>query len=622
MSRSLSVTPHQGPPSRSRVRSIESRQLAWRGKRDDAVVSSSALASKVAHDLTQGFPASESDTHQRSCGTITSKMLALQCIDRTKDEGLFGDAKEATLLEDVADTHNTHHHTEDAVALEEARQYFTLELRRFASMVEETKRKMHVEITEFRQRLAVQEAQANRNVADMQKYVDSAFNRADGLERVIEKFEEKLKLQEKTSLDKTKAQDVLTQGVENLQAEQDGVGRSVASLQSILADVDTRIRLVEERRSRDLVMVAQDIFQVVTGSVMDATDLQTFKYLHVTPSARDSATASCSVAHVSSTGYAPDRVINIKNLQDESVASKAHRYQVKETIWDAALFLGCREVGFFANSILVFCLVACTVVQGLFCLIVWNLAITSEENFNSVHELRLWRQNVSAVERQRVCSLDNSLPNNTHQFDIVDDLSLYTEPIFGGALLWGPTLCFLVNLSWAFSIWNVARELVDCLTATVWSYSPASKEMRILAHLNNYTVEEIPRNRVIWMFFIGLLQFVISFVLLFYGSTWLVTLTDLAELLSSAVALTYILEIDELFYLVLVPRQIKALMHNLDPLPLPVASFKIEQKFCNSGVAPLVWLVMLLGFMSYIFSFELNPLIFDALDVLDAICPG
>ena len=56
-------------------------------------------------------------------------------------------------------------------------------------------------------------------------------------------------------------------------------------------------------------------------------------------------------------------------------------------------------------------------------------------------------------------------------------------------------------------------------------------------------------------------------MLLFVGAQWLVTTTRSGDLLLNAVALTYIMDIDEDLFLTVVPRQIAVVIRNLEPLP-------------------------------------------------------
>jgi len=85
-------------------------------------------------------------------------------------------------------------------------------------------------------------------------------------------------------------------------------------------------------------------------------------------------------------------------------------------------------------------------------------------------------------------------------------------------------------------------------------------------HLQRFTIEKVPPHRVLWAFVLGTIQVFISVWLLLVGAQWLATTTRASDLVLNAVALTYIMEIDELLFVTVVPRQIHDLITKLAPI--------------------------------------------------------
>uniref|UniRef100_A0A7S1FFH3 Uncharacterized protein n=1 Tax=Noctiluca scintillans TaxID=2966 RepID=A0A7S1FFH3_NOCSC len=85
-------------------------------------------------------------------------------------------------------------------------------------------------------------------------------------------------------------------------------------------------------------------------------------------------------------------------------------------------------------------------------------------------------------------------------------------------------------------------------------------------------------------------------LLLGAGIEWLVSTTEIVELLLNGVALAYIMELDELFYNVFMPRKLSTLMSLLEPFPanwplgVPVRSLVLG---CAAVVVTVITLVLI-----------------------------
>merc|ERR1712127_718346 len=66
----------------------------------------------------------------------------------------------------------------------------------------------------------------------------------------------------------------------------------------------------------------------------------------------------------------------------------------------------------------------------------------------------------------------------------------------------------------------------------------------------------------------ALLQVAIAVCLLVSGSLWLVYTPSIADLILNAVALSYVMQCDELIYNVMVPSKVKTMIRAMEPLAL------------------------------------------------------
>jgi len=79
--------------------------------------------------------------------------------------------------------------------------------------------------------------------------------------------------------------------------------------------------------------------------------------------------------------------------------------------------------------------------------------------------------------------------------------------------------------------------------------------------------------------FVGFLQLAVAFTLMINGALWIVRTTQNSELFLNTLALSYIMDIDELVFQTIVPRQVSYIISNMDGLPLQqVVSYVRELK--------------------------------------------
>jgi len=160
---------------------------------------------------------------------------------------------------------------------------------------------------------------------------------------------------------------------------------------------------------------------------------------------------------------------------------------------------------------------------------------------------------------------------------------------------------------------------VDFMAAMHQAYDHDSSEMLLEQHLQRFTISNLPASRVAWAHLLGAMQIAISAFLLVVGGLWLATTTRSSDLVLNAVALSYIMEIDELIFVTIVPRQVHDVISNLEPLPF--RRFKLVPTLPRE--VPLGSIVALTGmtiFVVVMVSVFLDDHIQHVNDVVRAIC--
>merc|ERR1719434_568653 len=115
------------------------------------------------------------------------------------------------------------------------------------------------------------------------------------------------------------------------------------------------------------------------------------------------------------------------------------------------------------------------------------------------------------------------------------------------------------------------QVIIVFVVSVLLAHSPSSTSMHmeeVLRNDKNFAITEIPTRRVIWVIGVGAVQLVIALTLMIYGALWLVVSTKNTDLFLNTLALTYIMDIDELIFQAIVPREVHYVITNTEGLQL------------------------------------------------------
>lgn len=243
----------------------------------------------------------------------------------------------------------------------------------------------------------------------------------------------------------------------------------------------------------------------------------------------------------------------------------SHEYQLKENLWDACLILWVPCFGVTAHATLMFGLILNLMLQGFFCATVGFILYDSNSTFTTqlIEDFSSWVHAADPATKARVCSLDHSLSSDYMQLTILGEAKVYIPE---DGFIWGPCLCLAVLAAWGFHNCILVREVFEFLAAVSALHVRDSDMMCLETCGRTFSLHDIPTHRVVWAWILGIMQLTIALVLLVGGSKWLISTTNISDLVLNAVALTYIMDIDEMIYAAIVPRDVRFVMRNLEPM--------------------------------------------------------
>jgi len=247
-------------------------------------------------------------------------------------------------------------------------------------------------------------------------------------------------------------------------------------------------------------------------------------------------------------------------------------FEWSPSIWEACLFISTAGIDSGAGFQLLCLLLMNIVAQCTFLLIAFrdftssyftDEALADSQNFRLTigHDVKFQDTLYKRSLMSRVCDGGAGLELGTIQANLVEQIDNY----LGEGLLGGPTMCTL-----AISCWTLVffAELDRSLNLTMGlAKLPRQRVTTFTVNPDKQiAVEGWSTPRFVFAIFLLLVRLTIGCGLLLCGCMWLAYEVDAQQLLLNAVALGFVLEVDEMLFTI-APGQAKALMSRLEPLP-------------------------------------------------------
>lgn len=248
-------------------------------------------------------------------------------------------------------------------------------------------------------------------------------------------------------------------------------------------------------------------------------------------------------------------------------------YEIQQSIWDACLVVGLPIISHWDSAIIVVLTLMNIVAQVGFVYIVKQYMSESILGHEQLQELVRFRTNIAhdvkyadlgtgrSLARQ-VCGLDEQLPWASTQFTAVDNLQNYAKT--GTLLALLAIGCWLATtLREVFNISGFVAALrgYEAGPYTVLVESEEGDEVKIA------TMSRGRRNML--FIFVAFPRLLVAFSLMDTGTRYLANTLALEDLILNAVALAFILDLDELIESAFAPRRARFVLDELHAMPIP-----------------------------------------------------
>lgn len=307
-------------------------------------------------------------------------------------------------------------------------------------------------------------------------------------------------------------------------------------------------------------------------------------------------------------------------------ADRANCYFLQESVWDASLFLGYSKLGIVSNLLLGMSLLMNLTLQVMFCTLVLFLPYDSRAfSPSGIEAFQVWFNEADSITQKRVCNLDSSLTTSIHQMYVYEEAVDYSSLIVSSlSLEQGPVLCSIVLFTWCLNMCAAMQNIGVFVTAVILAHRRDSDMMcmdEVLKSDKSFAISAIPTLRVCLVVFVGVIELAIALTLMICGALWQVASTRNTDLFLNTLALAYIMDIDELVFKAIVPREVHYIISNTDGLKLRSGACRIG---CLRAI-PLRSAVTLMGLTcSFCLLYFLRVVQISGIvrDVRMTICPS
>ena len=250
-------------------------------------------------------------------------------------------------------------------------------------------------------------------------------------------------------------------------------------------------------------------------------------------------------------------------------------WKFQNSCWDAAAFIGNSDLLMVMESLaIIFLLLVNIAMQGGFVAIVWLSLGGSSLDDETLQGYHWWRTNIGHSVQfmepltleslaSRVCRADASLHLSETQSRQVADIRSYLDDHapFNGALM-----CVLALTTWILTVCKDFHLLIDMFIAL--ACVPRGRTLVGLATDKRLKLHSISVCRLLHVCCLGVVRGLIAALLLIAGVRYLISTLSLEDILLNAVALEFILNVDELLYEALAPLKTRRLITLLQPIPV------------------------------------------------------
>jgi hypothetical protein len=296
-------------------------------------------------------------------------------------------------------------------------------------------------------------------------------------------------------------------------------------------------------------------------------------------------------------------------------------YTLGESMWDVSILLGILpddEVGSLYCAMLLCMNIG---IQVIFSFILVQILTQPEFSDDTILGFRSWRRNIAHSSQfmedltqvslaSRVCSQDSGLELSSSQAQAHGDLQGYLNNKVG------ILMCALTLFLWIVTVIKEVQSAISFIQA-LWLVPRENN--KFFSDEKNSSIVGISDIRRSLIFIVQLFRLAIVVTLGIVGITWLGNTVSVTDLVLNAVALEFVLCVDEILFEALAPKRMKKLIEGLGESPLPLPASK-EYKGLDFNALLLfltVFAVSLISIFVVAIPFENRLKLAD-----DALCAG
>lgn len=294
-----------------------------------------------------------------------------------------------------------------------------------------------------------------------------------------------------------------------------------------------------------------------------------------------------------------------------------------ETAWNLVLVLGLTSSGWVDVTIACLLLLSSAGMQITFSVILLGKDFLGDAFREQIDIAKDWRRSVAHDHKHmdlaqtslisRVCNEDGKLILSTDQASLLSQINAFLGLESNDfELPWlqpGILLCMLCILLWCLYLCQELRAVFFSLEAV--SFLPRGRS----TILQNGRFLQMSYIRFYAYCLIRLSRLAIAVALLYAGVLWLAGTTSITDLILNAVALSAILQVDEMVFTALMPKKIQINIQDLEALKVRYSNFR-------SQFESVVLLALTCGFLLWPYFSHVGPLAADMLEVKRQYCYG
>jgi len=271
-----------------------------------------------------------------------------------------------------------------------------------------------------------------------------------------------------------------------------------------------------------------------------------------------------------------------RRLDKDSLDEADTGHTVEESMWEACLLMGFPCIGVEVSIVLALGAVINVAIQLLFCMIVFGNLADETLGSETIEAVKHWRgvvghslDLVNPVSRTtlvaQLCASDDALQLSAAQFSMYSDVRDFLIPSkrevvdLGMTWLNGRCLCNFALLLWLMSIVEDVLHNKSFLYA-VFCLPRGPPAMHVTD--NGWTITQFSYVQVMLVLLLSCVPRLFAAGFLGYmGIRFLAYTTNVGDLLLNAMALAFVLDVDEMIYGFLAPKRAKTVISQLEPIP-------------------------------------------------------